>query len=923
MLSRAAQRCAPWGTRPVRARALTIGQRLRAVNVVTGRRSRLGAVKAVLETRDDHDTNRGDKFSFLSDNSGSEKYRLVRKLAEVPPVNRHLGIAWIVGLAVGCSWVCPARADVPLVRGGQAQGCIVVASKPNETLGAAIEDLISIIRTMTGAVLPVVPTIDAISAGSSSVVILTGPAGDAELAGIVSQRHEAYRLVTRENRLIVAAANDFAAAHGIYGLLREQLGVRWLMPGDLWTEVPQRTDILIADMDETSSPAFAFRVMSGIADPNWRRRNRLSIPRPQLPYYAHGHNFDRIFTPNRFADPHPEYYAARGGRRTPRLVGGGVAQPCFSNMMVQGIAVAAVRQAFNEKPDQSTFPLCTNDHLEYCECPTCSALDEPRRTSFLANGQCPSYSESYFHFVDIVAREVARSHPDRYVSCYAYWGTVLPPRRVNRLSRNIVVFLTQDTAQHRDSIYRERDQAMLVEWTRLARQVAKYDYYNLGWLTPRYYPHRVAEDIRYSRDHGIVGYYVEAYPYWAYAAPMIYAGAHLLWNPDLDVDALLDDYCRVAFGEAARPMRAFYDALEAGWSRPVAGQWFAGLENMPEEWTGVRFSDSQRAMKQLERAAESARSERVRQRVAYIQERYRYCHRILELRQLAVSARRHPAQTLPELVETVREMERTLAEIHEIQAKVVDPDPLLVSYYHTDQKRVLLKLNYLDRLPQQVLREGAERIALRTGAFGSTALFLEQLGQQEGRDYASLIRRPLHVGNTRRVIGRAGSSPVYIWWSPECLVVEADVKDETHTHDSAFSTMYRSDCFQVGVDPKLKGSQGEVSSHGFQPGVYEFGVGLWPSGPVSWQWAPKSQSPRIDFTALRHGSHTTYHVAIPWKSLGLADVKAGHVLGLSVAVFDRDDLGDAVQVAEWGGGMVADKDASRFQLLVLEADPRL
>ena len=40
-----------------------------------------------------------------------------------------------------------------------------------------------------------------------------------------------------------------------------------------------------------------------------------------------------------------------------------------------------------------------------------------------------------------------------------------------------------------------------------------------------------------------------------------------MWNPEADVDALLDRFCRGFYGPAAAPMRAFYARLEEAWER--------------------------------------------------------------------------------------------------------------------------------------------------------------------------------------------------------------------------------------------------------------------------------------------------------------------------------------------------------------------
>ncbi|MBQ7680326.1 MAG: hypothetical protein IJT34_10820, partial [Butyrivibrio sp.] len=50
-----------------------------------------------------------------------------------------------------------------------------------------------------------------------------------------------------------------------------------------------------------------------------------------------------------------------------------------------------------------------------------------------------------------------------------------------------------------------------------------------------------------------------------------YVHMHLLWDPDLDLNALLDEYYRLFYGPASKQMRAFWDSAKAafmkGWEK--------------------------------------------------------------------------------------------------------------------------------------------------------------------------------------------------------------------------------------------------------------------------------------------------------------------------------------------------------------------
>jgi hypothetical protein len=50
---------------------------------------------------------------------------------------------------------------------------------------------------------------------------------------------------------------------------------------------------------------------------------------------------------------------------------------------------------------------------------------------------------------------------------------------------------------------------------------------------------------------------------WATQGLNYYVVARLHWNPEQNVDRIIDDYCRAGFGPAARAVRGYFDRLEA------------------------------------------------------------------------------------------------------------------------------------------------------------------------------------------------------------------------------------------------------------------------------------------------------------------------------------------------------------------------
>jgi Domain of unknown function (DUF4838) len=81
---------------------------------------------------------------------------------------------------------------------------------------------------------------------------------------------------------------------------------------------------------------------------------------------------------------------------------------------------------------------------------------------------------------------------------------------------------------------------------------------------PLLYVHKFGKDFRYLADHGMMGTDFDSCCHnWATQGLNYYVVARLHWNPEQDVDTLVDDYCQAGFGPAAKSVRRYFDGLEA------------------------------------------------------------------------------------------------------------------------------------------------------------------------------------------------------------------------------------------------------------------------------------------------------------------------------------------------------------------------
>jgi hypothetical protein len=377
------------------------------------------------------------------------------------------------------------------------------------------------------------------------------------------------------------AYDERGSLNAVYELLRN-LGVRWYMPGDVGEILPRLSSIPLRKIDTVVTPAFALRCMTPLSttysslnrdDVLWQLRLGLNAhcrAVGTIPHLSHGLN--AVLGRPEMKAAHPEYYALIGGRRDTNDN-----HACLSS---EGLFQEAVRfvRAMYAVYDARTVSLMPEDGFRFCECGRCKGQDTPER------GRAGQYSDYVFGFVDRVAREVYKTHPDRTVNCFAYGTFTLTPEKIGHLSSNVLVgivhargwYFPNPTERGLElqlpdlhAAWRAKSSQPLMGWEH-------YPFTHIGTFLPVYFPHTMAAGLRALKGKSI-GESVEVA--WgptevrghgldapAFNHLNVYLTARLYWDADQDLEALLEEYFRLYYGPAAADMRAFVAYAEANWS---------------------------------------------------------------------------------------------------------------------------------------------------------------------------------------------------------------------------------------------------------------------------------------------------------------------------------------------------------------------
>jgi len=484
-----------------------------------------------------------------------------------------------------------------IVENGVARATLVVDTDASDEVLNAAESLKKYVMKSTGANIAIktVAELANETAGNHSVKIYIGVSRTADNANhqalLDELNEEGFIIDSKENNITIIGSTSWGTAFGVYEFLERYVGVRWLMPlpnGD-GEDVPESQDLMIKYELVRDQPASLSRHIFGTehwvdstppARGEWAKFNRMY----DLFWSARNHNMWDLFAPAKFAD-HPEYYPD------------GVIptsfsdwQPCYSNPNTIQAAIDTIIQYFEDNPRATAYSLGINDGANnFCE----SDASHPYYPNKKNSIGLQNMSDIYYPWVNAVVEGVLEQYPNKYFTVLAY-GHVYDTPDIEgfELNSQVIPYITDDRHSWIDSELAGISKQHNLNWEQVASQIGWYDYlYGTQYLLPRIYPHTMADNYRYAKDHKVVGHIAEWNPSIG-EGPKAWLSTKLQWDPDQDVDALLDEWYERAVGaEAATYLKQYYDLFEQFWTTTIFDtEWFNTWKDADERSNYMEFT---------------------------------------------------------------------------------------------------------------------------------------------------------------------------------------------------------------------------------------------------------------------------------------------------------------------------------------------
>lgn len=472
---------------------------------------------------------------------------------------------------------CKSVGAMVIVRDGKANASIVIPVNASAQVKNAALILQQYIQRATAANLPVTTnaTGPAIYVGNTDYAKqLHLPLQSLDEDGYIIQSGD-------EQHFVILGGSDWGTEFGVYEFLERFLGVRWIMPSEQGTIIGNVKTLELPATKVLENPVFKSRELSPLtitANTALGRWGRFNRARGRIQFH---HNLNKIFAPSRFARTHPEFYPLINGQRMLPSDDKEVRwQPNFTAPGVIDTAANEILSYFKANPDAKTFSLGLNDSDNFNEKGSVS-----KKNLFGFEDR----SDEYFRWANAVVQKVSGTYPDKVFGTLAYNNVAEPPTNV-KVAKGIVPFLCYERMRWANDKLRSEGEDLTKRWLQQAPELGWYDYdYGFAYLVPRVWFHEMQDYLKWGAAHNVKYYYAELYPDWA-EGPKTWVTTKLLWNPNRNVDSLLNVYYKAAVGSAAAPkLQAFYALWEKYWTKDIYNSAHADWYMVSQQY--LPFSD--------------------------------------------------------------------------------------------------------------------------------------------------------------------------------------------------------------------------------------------------------------------------------------------------------------------------------------------
>jgi hypothetical protein len=441
--------------------------------------------------------------------------------------------------------------SLDIIKNSRSEYVLLLSAQPSPAEKRAADILAEYFFRMSGARLsilqePIEQKSRIISIGQTQFALQHHGANSFRLG------QDGFRILTQSDNVFLIGGTRHGIVYAATALLEDFFGCRkWNAKEEY---VPVQPNLFLPETDTTYLPATDIRVVNGpMAEDakvkEWRRVTTIGDDWREgdwKGYYVH--TFNRLVPPSRYFETHPEYFGLINGERKP------YAQLCLTNPDVLERVIDTLRAEMAAHPGIHYWSVSQNDDFEYCRCANCEKVDEEEG----------SPSGLILRFVN----KVAAAFPEKTITTLAYSYTRHAPR-VTRPAANVMITLCSIEMDRSETIAKSTSGESFVndlhEWHAISDNLMIWDYevQFTNYISPFPLFHTLQPNLQLFDRNGAKAHFQQCYVDRGveFAELKLFVLSKLLWNPDANVDSMVNDFMMSYYGSAGTEIKSYFDDL--------------------------------------------------------------------------------------------------------------------------------------------------------------------------------------------------------------------------------------------------------------------------------------------------------------------------------------------------------------------------
>lgn len=441
------------------------------------------------------------------------------------------------------------------------------------------------LKQMSGKDFQVITLKDAVIPEGPGIVVNVADEKAAKLGG------DSYTIRTEGDKLYLTGETPMAAGFAVFAFLEDQLGCKWWSFNE--EEVPGNTELNVGNLALVVKAPFRQPVLSikeaqfpDRADPGFGYKTKMIATEG----FTGGHTAYGLLKDH--AASHPEIYPMnKNGERKGNDLHFCYLAPGIVDALCDGFEKEITKRKGNIR-DWIYFAGMGDWYGGMCECPECKKVYEEETWTDPDGKAYPGYTATLLRMMNAVGEKMEKKYPGIRVGTFAYMSLDAPPAKT--MPRGNVVLQVPHLRYcnaHAVAACKENKPYLskLKRWLEIAApgNVYVWDYSMFAdcFLWPGAELRSLAASLKTYRELGCAGVSVEG-NYISPGSDLVvlknYVWRKVMWDPQADVEGLIDEFCAGYYGPAAATMKAYVNLLEDAAAKSAGFDSFAEAPKLRE-----------------------------------------------------------------------------------------------------------------------------------------------------------------------------------------------------------------------------------------------------------------------------------------------------------------------------------------------------